>query len=107
MEAIRTAYMAGLFDGEGFIRVTKQSSEKTLKTMQKVTPSYHLCVGITNVNIKVIEMFKNEFGGYVYANKRDNRKICFQWVVYDRRAVNLVKVFIPYLIIKGEKTPLA
>ena len=78
MEATRIAYLSGLFDGEGYIRVNKSQSKKSLKSMQRITPDFDLTVGITNSVLEVVEPFKENWGGYIYANKRDNRKIIFQ-----------------------------
>ena len=107
METTRIAYLAGLFDGEGCIRINRAMSKKTLATMERATPDYDLAVHMTNQCLEVIEPFKENWGGYVYANKRDNRKICFQWILYGRKAEEMIRLLQPYLIIKREKAILA
>ncbi|HZX14430.1 MAG TPA: LAGLIDADG family homing endonuclease [Thermodesulfobacteriota bacterium] len=107
MEATRIAYLSGLFDGEGYIRVNKSQSKKSLKSMQRITPDFDLTVGITNSVLEVVEPFKENWGGYIYANKRDNRKIIFQWIRYGQKAEEMIRLFQPYLIIKQKKAILA
>ena len=90
-EKTKLAYMAGLVDGEGCLRINKED---------------RCSVIITNTDIKMIEWVKFNFGGIIYLEEREknNWKSCY--TINIRKTKDILKLLIaikPYLTIKIEQ----
>jgi len=105
-EDITLAYIAGIIDGEGSIRIQK-SSEKDWNC--KYTPM----ISLVNTNIEVVELVASFLGGtkihthnpskYGYPN----RKICYQTCKAGSTSVAIIlKKLLPYLMIKRRQAEL-
>lgn len=103
-KGILLAYLAGIFDGEGYIHINKTSSEKSMKAWQRKTPNYALNVGITNTHLGILETYKKLFGGSIY--DRTSKRI-FEYRIDRKIAVVMLKALLPYLVIKKEQAKIA
>ncbi len=66
------AYLAGFFDGEGCVSITKNGS---------------VDLRIVNTNKSVLEEFKDRFGGSVTSRKQRTNKNQYVWCIYGIEAV--------------------
>ena len=91
----KAAYLAGLFDGEGSIRI-----EPTGQFIQ---------LRIANKNLEVIKWVKNNFGGTIeidaFKRKEGYKKnIHYSWQMGNAAGVKkFLKMVQPYLIIRYQK----
>lgn len=91
-------YMAGFFDGEGCIIITK-----------KIKGSYYVVeVTIGNTNKKPLLLFKKYFDGTLLtAKRREHYKIIYTWRIQAKKAEKFLRAITPYLIIKQKKAIIA
>lgn len=92
------AYIAGFFDGEGYVGIYNYKAEGTHKNDRK-----RLQLGITNTNRDVLDWIKKRFNfGHIKEKSRSspNWKICYEWTVRDRNAMKFLKMIYPYLRVK-------
>ena len=99
------AYIAGLFDGEGCICLTK------LKTRSKhggISPEYHLIANITNTYLSVLEWIQMIFRGNLNL-KLDPKstKPGYRLEFSTRQAVDFLSTIQPYLKIKLDQCHVA
>lgn len=93
------AYLAGLIDGEG-----------TVSLRRKIGKHFNIEVYITSSNKPTLEWVKRIFGGNIYTYTRKNDTIRLpqhKWHIHSRAAEALLRIVLPYLIIKGEHARLA
>ena len=89
---ISDVYVAGLFDGEGYIGIKNFKGKTYLR--------YRLA--ISNQHKGVLGLIKKRFGGNIY--KKDNKIECQQWEINNKQeAINFLEKIIPHLIVKKEK----
>ncbi len=92
-------YAAGLFDGEGYIVINK-----TLRPKEKRAPQYLLLIGITMTDLPPLELFKENFGGYLFKGKKAwnhlSKRPVYRWTLYAQKAVDFLKTIYPYTILK-------
>jgi hypothetical protein len=103
---IDIAYIAGLFDGEGYITIRKQ--HKTDK--RKSGTSYIVVIGVVNKDIHVLSWLKNIYGGYIYEKARYSKKHAptFEWVLMQRQACSkMLADILPFTKIKIKQVQLA
>lgn len=83
-------YFAGLVDGEGSIRIARQSR------------GYHLRVQMTLTDRRPLDALRARFGGSVYAwDPADGRRRpWYQWVVTSSRAAAALEALLPHLMVK-------
>lgn len=89
-------YIAGFFDGEGHIRITK-TKHKTLPNIYK----YYLVIQFTNTHKEVMEKIHQVVGGSLTFNK-GNHGLKPHWRVtlYTNKAYECIKILLPYLVVK-------
>ena len=91
-------YAAGLFDGEGMIRIARWEKPDSIHVR------YALYVSIGMTHRPIIEQWQAEFGGKMYMNRHDLRnkkhRIQYLWSVGSRIAANCLRELLPYLIVK-------
>jgi LAGLIDADG DNA endonuclease family protein len=97
---VTLAYLAGFFDGEGNIRIAKNS---------KNAKGYYLRISATQVNPAPLLLLQKQFGGYVYKRKPlQHSDGCFRpvptsdWVLAGPRACLALQALIPYFVVKLE-----
>ena len=92
------AYIAGVFDGEGCVR---------LKKANKDGHSYYLIAHITNSDNRMLKFVEERFGGKIYFQERTpNKKVC-QWFITCGEAEAFLKTIQNFLVIKGEQVAVA
>jgi len=92
------AYIAGLFDGEGSIYITKGKKQ------------YFLTVSITNTDLYVLEFIKNLlYIGKISKSPDKNMKHhkVYRLRLYSNDAKNFLEIVLPYLRVKTEQAKLA
>lgn len=101
-------YLAGFFDGEGCIRISKMFR----KHYSKFGDCYDYALGtkVTNTNKIVLDKCKNLYGGFV-GEVKDKRKSTYKtvysWELKSNDAVNFLKDVLPLLIVKKQEAELA
>lgn len=99
------AYAAGLFDGEGYIRVARWKKPNSIHVR------YQLIAGIGMTYLPVIQQLQQSFGGSVNQNRHDlrnkNARIVFTWHTASQTAAGFLKLVFPHLIVKREEVELA
>lgn len=99
---IDKAYVAGLFDGEGNVRIYKH------KGTRMTSPQYTVMACITNLNRGVLDFLRNKFGGDIQSRNRSNRwRTCYELRLSPGSAVPFFKAILPYLKIKNPQVKLA
>lgn len=94
-------YIAGLFDGEGSINLSKLSRKS--KGEVGKTSTYLLRARIRMTDKNIVDWLRVTIGGCYYfytASKRPNQKVCHEWNVSGRNAIDFIKRIYPYLKIK-------
>ena len=98
------AYIAGLFDGEGSVCITKSNQELISKRYSHA--QHTLTVSITNQYRPVLEYVKNVTGlGNIYPTNKGSRTL--SWQVNQTRAMEFLKAICNSLIIKKQQATLA
>jgi hypothetical protein len=94
-----TAYIAGLFDGEGCV----SSSLVWVEGKYEKYPRIQVQLSITNQDIKCLEFVQEEFGGAI-RDKADKKSRCYVWSLTGKRPMKdfLVSLY-PYFITKKEQ----
>jgi hypothetical protein len=88
-------YIAGLFDGEGWITVSKNK-----KTFIPI-------VGIKMNGFNLLKKLHNEFGGYFYQRKNYINRPLTEWTLKGAfQVIPFLKKIEPFLIIKKEQAQL-
>lgn len=96
-------YVAGLFDGEGYITINKW------EVPGRDYIRYQLFVGISMTDKPIIEMLAAQFGGMCTSHKKQKQpthRRVFCWKVSSRTAVPFLKSVKPYLRVKREQAEL-
>jgi len=100
------AYLAGLFDGEGCVRLAVINRGKEQKRGQN--RSVYLGVEIGNTYEPILHWLKDNFGGHVYKVKRSNLKYSqmWSWHLHGDSLKLLISLILPYSRIKKEELSL-
>lgn len=91
---LHLAYFAGIFDGEGWVSITR-----TRPYGRHVTPRYSLYIGVANTYLPVLEAMKLLFGGSLGKTAKVNLQ-CYAWRLTSHNAVRFLEALLPYLRIK-------
>jgi hypothetical protein len=97
-DPILLAYLAGVFDGEGYAGVSSYGPGKPKR--------FAMCVKMTHE--ETIDLFVASFGGgkqYRDFQHMKNRKDQWAWRVDSRKAWHAYRQMLPYLRIKNTFTP--
>lgn len=95
-------WMAGFFDGEGWLDVHKTTTTKGYTTWQ-------LRAAITNTDRQLLEDFLEAFGGHIYRRKKvkTHHRETFTWVVGNEIALPFLKVMLPHVRAERNKARIA
>jgi hypothetical protein len=90
------AYLAGIVDGEGSIRV---------RYAKDVGPNgvFRCELTVSNTNMDLISMLIHKYGGSIAAVN----PTCRQWRMTGQKALPILKSILPYLIVKRRHCELA
>jgi hypothetical protein len=101
--ALELPYVAGIFDGEGWITINKWAHPG------RDYIRYQLLVGLTMTDRPLIEAFAAQFGGMCVCHKppaKPTHRRCWTWRVASRAAVPFLTGILPWLTIKGDQARL-
>ena len=93
------AYLAGIIDGEGTISVSRKK-DKTMKRKMSLRPF----LSVANTNLELIQWMYEITGLGQMSKLRISKNIKHtpfkRWTVWTRQAEQIVKLILPYLIVK-------
>lgn len=97
------AYLAGLFDGEGWVRIAKYKQPNSTHVR------YQLMCGIAMTDPRPLRFAKSFFGGSIHVQKRSkpNHKPLHQWVLASNKASEFLVEISQWLIVKAAQGALA
>lgn len=99
------AYIAGFFDGEGWLGIIRRQSGKNKKTGKKYT-QYLLMLGAGQNDPRPIGFIQARFPGSIRAAKQGNHMF-YTWQLASQKAEDFLIAVAPYLINKREQCELA
>jgi hypothetical protein len=102
MPDAEAAYLAGLFDGEGSICITRVQP----KPPRSWAPAFTLHVTLRMTDRATVELFHRVFGGS-FSEVAAKRLRMFCWRSGDWRSVQVLRTLRPFLRIKGRQADLA
>lgn len=94
-------YIAGFFDGEGYIGLIPHYTHKNCYTCA-------IKIAQTEKGFIILEELKKQFGGYIYGRKHEgNQSDSFYWELKSKNYVkNFIEYILPYLKIKNKQAEL-
>ena len=96
MTEIEIAYLAGIFDGEGYISIESPRS-KTSACGRNIK----LRIGIANTNLDLLQWIQSEFGGLIFDKHGPaHRRKCYDLQLKASGAEKFVRKVYPFLKIK-------
>jgi len=94
------SYLAGVFDGEGCIGITKKRPQE--KSNQK-NFTYVLYMQVSMTDEIVPRLFHMTFGGNFFPRRypiEARRKTAYIWIVSGSKCVPIIKDLMPYILLK-------
>lgn len=92
-------YIAGLFDGEGYVGVVQHSTYKR---------TYTLRVSVTNTRPECLQPLLARFNGSILRMKGGwNGRHCYSWQANGPAAMEFLKAVAPHVIIKKQEIDIA
>ncbi len=102
------AYIAGLFDGEGCVRIARRHRYGKPGDARKRCEMYYLEVRMTNIDPRVIYPLKEKFGGAVHIQPvPNNQRPTFVWCASTQIALGFLLAIRPWLIAKADQADIA
>ena len=104
---LSSLYVAGLFDGEGWVRV-----DDSTPTSRKTGFRFQLVVGIALTHKPVLELVHAKYGGKLYGDDSFRRKYAknrtiYRWGCASKMAAAFLRDVAPHLIVKKDQADLA
>ena len=98
MNKFDAAYAAGYIDGDGCFFIGKSN------TKNKITPKYNVSINISSVNIEVLKVFKDQFGGSIFSQKAilDHKPLHYL-TIRKQNSLNLCDLIKIYIVEKKEE----
>ena len=109
-------YAAGLFDGEGWVRVqtpgVRLDGSQTPGANYRRFPSYQVIAGIAMTHKPVLVAFHDQFGGTLHGDDHYRRKdlknrTIYRWHVQSKMAHEFLTAIVKYLLVKKDQVELA
>jgi hypothetical protein len=98
---VHPEYVAGFVDGEGYIGITRiRRSDFTFGI------EYRPVFRISNTNLKILEMLKEQFGGSIQCypmNHQKNAKDIYVWTLQHGAVFDFLEIIGPFLIVKRQQ----
>lgn len=95
-------YAAGIFDGEGCVRITKQQRDNG-RSLQ-----YAILVSISQKDGRLMDWLYGNFGGVVYmSHKTSQDNWVYNWRADNRKGYKFLKAVYPFLIVKKQQVEVA
>jgi len=100
------SYLAGIFDGEGCVSITKKKPR-----LEEIHSQYEVYLSVAMCDEAVPRFFQNVFGGSLQKRPiRDNRprtRPIWQWSICSRKCLVIMKELLPYVLIKRPQLEVA
>lgn len=106
MKKIDLAYIAGFFDGEGCINISRVRNPKS----PQYSIQYSLKVIVGSTDEWACRRLKFMFGGNITKQQREensNQKLCYHWQASSKIAGEFLKAIYPYLHLKRDRAEIA
>lgn len=102
MSKEKILYAAGIIDADGYIGVVRSA---TMNGYRYFTPQ----VMVVNRDVRLMEWFKENFGGKFYLRKKRNDRVAdhYMWRAVSSVAFPLLVAIEPFLIVKKKQAQLA
>ena len=105
------AYAAGLFDGEGCIRINHRIRKSNPKS-KTVYHEYSEFATITQRDGRIIDWLKENYGGNCYLISRKNHvrfssEPLYTWTITNSKAREFLEKIVPYLVYKKDQVEAA
>lgn len=98
-ELMTPEYVAGLFDGEGYVTIDVSTHRSGRK--------YHrVIVSIANTDRRPLDKLLSQYGGFL-TNQPSKGKRAWRWSTSNKTAIEFLKNIYPHLIIKKEQASVA
>jgi hypothetical protein len=98
-------YMAGIFDGEGYVYIFKKQIASKPHHI-----GYYVSSGVTMTHLPTVEAFHNRFGGHLNSGSRPTNpkhRPTFSWGIANKKAVGFLKAIRPYVLVKADEIDVA
>jgi len=102
MKKTDLAYLAGLFDGEGCIRIASQKLKRAKQGRQN-----ELVMQVGSSDEWVCQTFKMAFGGSIGTRVAETRTRIWEWKACAKIARSCLEVLLPYLHLKRPQAEIA
>jgi hypothetical protein len=99
---LEKSYWAGFIDGEGSIMITKTFSKDGFHK----NPTYQLQIAVATTNKKTMQKLQSfANGGWLTERrfKRINQRNAYYWGLKGDKAMNFLKIILPYLKLKKKQ----
>lgn len=98
----KVAYLAGFFDGEGYISFSAVPKRKRHLWF----PSIY--IGVSNTDPKPLHLYLQAFGGNIYGHKHPSeQKEVYRWEASGKVAELALRAMEPYLLLKRDRAKIA
>lgn len=103
LSPVEAAYIAGFFDGEGMVAISKHRQRK--KSGILVNHTYTLIVQFSQSSLPVLHWISHLCGGWTIqkCHERSHCRIHWKLTMKGHRAVRILEQLLPYLIVKHEE----
>lgn len=96
------SYLAGVFDGEGFI-----SAQFTRRSKKNSRQHTRLIVGVGMKYKPIPELFQKQFGGSLRSYKTKNGSLIYNWYVCGRNCEEVLRFISKFCLEKSEQAKYA
>lgn len=108
MQAALYAYIAGIIDGEGSIRINKNFTPHLIQVHHLKNPMYYAQINLGMVSKEIPDLLKDTFGGNVREERVPNRRSIWRYSLTGRnQLISTLKILLPYLRVKKEHAKVA
>lgn len=95
------AYLAGIIDGEGCIKIAKAKSRHTGR------PQHWLQLEVSQKDGRLMSWIHNNFGGKVIEVSKNTSIQHYRWTLLENQAIAIIKEVLPFLTVKKEQAKIA
>lgn len=103
-------YIAGFFDGEGYITMRRSNRHLSTLSGKKRTPTYLIVVGFTNTDLGILQLIQEVCNGRIYPKPRQNERHApaYELTIFKKEhARNFLEIIGPHVVLKSPQIKLA
>lgn len=97
------ARLAAYIDSEGCIRIVRGKARQTHRASTSHGAWHGLILHVTNVDLRLLQWCKQNFGGVIFAQIRKSKRQVFDWRAYNKNVGEILRGCMPYFIVKREQ----